>query len=86
MTVTGSEPTRHAWRPVAALSPHEVVITRHGWEAIRLALAQLKDVSADLAADLSAGKAPTGAYAQAVGALSGAIAQLQEASEPRAAW
>lgn len=68
------------------LSPDEVVITRHGWEAIRLALAQLKDVSADLAADLSAGRPPTGDYAHAVGGLSAAIAQLQEASEPRAAW
>jgi len=68
------------------LSPAEVVITRRGWEAIRLALAQLKDVSADLAGDLSAGRAPTGDYAHAVGALSAAIAQLQEASEPRAAW
>ena len=68
------------------LSPDEVIITRRGWESIRIALAQLKDISAGLAGDLAAGREPTADYARAVAALSAGIAELQEASEPSAAW
>lgn len=62
------------------------MISRHGWEAIRGALVQLQEISTGVAADLAAGREPSGDYARAVGALGAAIAELQEAAEPRAAW
>lgn len=68
------------------LSPDEVVISRRGWEAIRRALAQLQSETARLAADLASGKATGDEYAKAVARLNAAVADLQEASEPRAAW
>ena len=68
------------------LSPNEVLISRHGWEAMRSALSKLRNVTAELAGDLAAGRAPSSGYVQSVATLSAAIAELQEASEPRAAW
>lgn len=68
------------------LSPDEVLISRHGWEAIRGALSNLQGVAAGLAADLAGGEDPRADYTRAVATLSAAVAELQEASEPRAAW
>ena len=68
------------------LATDEVILTRHGWEATRIALSRLKDVASEFAADLAAGRDPGSDYVRSVASLSAAIAELQEASEPRAAW
>ena len=47
---------------------------------------QLRQVSEVVAVDLAAGRVPSARYAEAVGELSGAVAQLQEATEPRGQW
>ena len=63
------------------LATDEVILTRHGWEATRIALSRLKDVASELAADLAAGRDPGSDYVRSVASLSAAIAELQEASE-----
>jgi hypothetical protein len=68
------------------LGPDEVLISRAGWEALRAALTELGEVGEAVARDLAAGRAPSGDYARAVGSLSGAVAELQRAIEPRARW
>jgi hypothetical protein len=62
------------------------VISRVGWEALRVALKDLGAVGEQVALDLAAGRPPSADYARAVGALSGAVVELQQAIEPRARW
>ena len=69
-----------------SLAPDEVVLPRHGWESMRGALAQLTDITGAMAADVAAGRPPGEGYIRSVAALSAAIAELQEAAEPSAAW
>ena len=68
------------------LGPDDVIISRSGWEAMRTAVVRLREVSSQAAAELAAGRDPSGAVAASVGALSAAVATLQEASDPKAAW
>ena len=63
--------------------PDQVILSGSGWDTLRVALTQLRQVSEAVALDLAAGGAPSVRYAEAVGELSGAVALLQEATEPR---
>ena len=68
------------------LDADEVLISRHNWELLREALGRLSALSAAVAADLAAGEESGAGYAAAVGTLSAAVAELQEAFQPTAAW
>ena len=68
------------------LAPDEVVLAREGWEAMRAALAQLEDVSEQLAGRLATGNEPAAGYLHSVARLTAAVAELQAKLEPKAAW
>lgn len=68
------------------LDDEEVLLSRRNWETLRQALGRLSALSAVIAADIASGEQPSVDYAVAIGTLSAAVAELQEAVQPTAAW
>jgi hypothetical protein len=68
------------------LAPDEVVLGRRSWEALRSALIRLRVANLELAEQQARLDADTGRRIAAVASLSAAVAEMQEAVEPRAAW
>ncbi len=63
-----------------------MLLSRRNWETLRQALGRLSALSAVIAADIASGEQPSVDYAVAIGTLSAAVAELQEAVQPTAAW
>ena len=63
-----------------------MLLSRRNWETLRQALGRLSALSAVIAADIASGEQPSVDDAVAIGTLSAAVAELQEAVQPTAAW